>query len=286
MIGVSSYSFGHYFEDLGVKGIMAEAKKMGYEAIEFAELSVVGDHKTELETAKKYKDYALETGIKINMFAVGADLIKYQQGGKCIEDEIERIKRKVDVAKVLGLDKMRHDIAWDYKGGTSLKLFFEVLPVCANAAREITKYAEQQGIKTMFENHGFFVQNADRVITMLEEVNHPNFGLLLDMGNFVCADDNNLNSVKICAKYAFHCHAKDFFSKPYDCADEDGWFRSKGGTLLQGCALSEGIINPVRCMEILKEQGYKGDISLEYEGSGDNLAGIKKGYEVLRANWN
>ena len=129
---------------------------------------------------------------------------------KCIEDEIERIKRKIDVAKVLGLDKMRHDIAWDYKGGTSLKLFFEVLPVCANAAREITKYAEQQGIKTMFENHGFFVQKADRVEALLETVNHPNFGLLLDMGNFVCADDNNLNSVKKLAKYAFTATQKIF----------------------------------------------------------------------------
>lgn len=284
MIGVSSYSFGELLQELGAKGIMEEAKKIGFEAIEFSELGVEGDQKADLELAKKYKDYAGEVGLVINNFATGADMTHYCKGAKSLPEEIERLKRRVDVAEALGVNKMRHDIAWEYNGNRTLKSFFEALPIYAEACREITKYAEQKGIKTMFENHGFFVQNADRVMTLLEEVNHPNFGLLLDMGNFVCADDNNLNSCKILAKYAFHCHAKDFYSKPYTCPDEDGWFRTSGGTLLQGCALGEGFINPARCIEILKDMGYKGDFSLEYEGCGDRIENITKGYKLLKAN--
>ncbi|MBQ7257160.1 MAG: sugar phosphate isomerase/epimerase [Abditibacteriota bacterium] len=283
MIGVSSYSFGHYFKDLGVKGIMEKAKEIGYEAFEFAELGVESDQKDQVELAKKYRDYAGEAGLVINNLATGADLVNYRGSATTLEEEIERIKGRVDVAEALGSKKMRHDIAWAYKDSRSLKAFFEILPSLAYACREVTKYAEQKGIKTMFENHGFFVQNADRVITLLEEVNYPNFGLLLDMGNFICADDNNLNSVKICAKYAFHVHAKDFIVANYENPDREGWFRSSGGTLLQGCALGEGVINPQRCIEILKHEGYNGDFSLEYEGPGDNIEGIKKGYALMKA---
>lgn len=286
MIGVSSYSFGSYFEKLGAKGIMAKAKEIGFEAFEFAEFG--NDDKAVLmEKAKEYKDAAQEVGITVNMVAAGADMTNYCGGAKTLEEEIERIKGRVDFAEALGVTKMRHDIGWNYNGGSSLKNFFEGLPVFAKACLEITKYAEQKGIKTMFENHGFFVQGADRVMTLLEEVNHPNFGLLLDMGNFLCADDNHFNSVKVLAKYAFHCHAKDFFAKPYNSTDvnEEEYFRTTGGTFLAGSGLGEGIVNPKRCMEILKDMGYNGDISLEYEGSEDNLSGIAKGFKVLKENW-
>ncbi|MBQ0106272.1 MAG: sugar phosphate isomerase/epimerase [Armatimonadetes bacterium] len=286
MIGVSSYSFGHYLSDLGVKETIRRAKEMGFDAIEFAELAIQGTKEELIEEAKKYRDWAEEIGIIINNYATVGDMTHYFGGATTIEEEIKRLQDRVDVAEALGCDKMRHDIAWEYNGGRSLINFFEALPIYANAAREITKYAQQKGIKTMFENHGFFVQKADRVEALLETVNHPNFGLLLDMGNFVCADDNNLNSVKKLAKYAFHCHAKDFYMKDYTEPDEEGWFRSDGGTLLQGCALEEGKIRPVKCMEILKDCGYKGDLSLEYEGDGDNLEGIAKGYKILRENWN
>lgn len=284
MIGVSSYSFGELFQELGVKGMMEKAKEIGFEAIEFSGLGVESDLKSNIELAKEYKDCSEEVGIVINNFATGADMTHYCDGAKTLAEEVERLKGRVDIAEALGVKKMRHDIAWEYNGNRSLKSFFEALPIYAEACREITKYAEQKGIKTMFENHGFFVQNADRVLTLLEEVNHPNFGLLLDMGNFICAEDNNLNSCKMLAKYAFHCHAKDFFDKCYKCPDEEHWFRTSGGRLLQGCALGEGIVNPAKCIEILKDNGYNGDFSLEYEGIGDRIENIKKGYKLLKAN--
>ena len=285
MIGVSSYSFGDYFEKLGAKGIMEKAKEIGFNAIEFAELGVKGDKNFLIDTAKKYKEYAEEAGIEIINFATAGDMSEFVLGGNCIEDEINRLQGMVDVAEALGVDKMRHDIAWGVKNCFDLKVFYAELPKYVMACREITKYAEQKGIKTMFENHGHFVQQTERVQCILEEVNHPNFGLLLDMGNFICADQNHFNSVKTLAKYAFHVHAKDFYIKPYNCPDEEGFVRTLGGNLRQGCALGEGQINPAKCIEIIKDMGYKGNIALEYEGRGDKIEGIRKGFTVLKENW-
>ena len=41
----------------------------------------------------------------------------------------------------------------------------------------------------------------------------PNYGWLVDMGNFLCADDLPVHAVPIAAPYAFHVHVKDFLYK-------------------------------------------------------------------------
>lgn len=54
----------------------------------------------------------------------------------------------------------------------------------------MTAYAAEKGIKTAVENHGTFCQDSDRVELLVNTVAHDNFGLLVDMGNFLCADEN------------------------------------------------------------------------------------------------
>ena len=48
---------------------------------------------------------------------------------------------------------------------------------------------------------------------LINAVAHPNFGALVDIGNFSCADEYNPASVGIMAPYAIHAHAKDFHIK-------------------------------------------------------------------------
>ena len=264
---------------------MQKAKEIGFDAIEFSGLGVKGDLDLQINTAKQYREFSEEVNIPIINFATPGDMSEFVLGGNCIEDEIKRLQGMVDVAEALGVDRMRHDIAWGVKNRFDLKTFWEEFPKYVYACREITKYAEQEGIKTMFENHGHFVQQMDRVQALLEEVDHPNFGLLLDMGNFICADQNHFVAVKTLAKYAFHVHAKDFRLRAYDNPDEEGWTRTLGGNQRWSCALGEGDIDPVKCMGIIKEMGYSGNVSLEYEGREDKIEGIKKGYKVLKENW-
>lgn len=83
----------------------------------------------------------------------------------------------------------------------------------ADGCRMVTEYAAQKGIRTMVENHGFFLQDADRVEKLINTVNHPNFGWLCDMGNFLCADEDPAKSCGKAAPYVFYVHAKDFIVK-------------------------------------------------------------------------
>lgn len=69
--------------------------------------------------------------------------------------------------------------------------------------RAVTEYAQQFGIKTMIENHGYFCQDSDRVEKLINQVNHSNFGLLLDMGNFVCVDEEPEKAIGKLMPHAF-----------------------------------------------------------------------------------
>ena len=84
------------------------------------------------------------------------------------------------------------------------------------------------------------------------------------------------------APYAFHVHAKDFLVKrgmevdPGDC-----WFRSRGGNFLRGTIIGHGEAHIAQSIAILKRSGYDGYVTVEFEGTEDNLTGIGLGRKNL-----
>jgi len=138
-------------------------------------------------------------------------------------------------------------------------------------------------VKTCTENHGFIFQDSARVEALIRAVDHPNYGWLVDMGNFCCADESSSYAVGIAAPYAFHVHAKDFLIKSGACIDPgNGWFRSRGGNYLRGTIVGHGEIPVTQCVQILKNAGYDGWLSLEFEGMEENLPAVEAGLAYLR----
>ena len=207
-ISVSSYSFMQYIRQgkLTVLDTIAKANEIGLEAIEFIDLPGA--------TLEEQKDYARalraeadRLGMTINSYTIGGNL--YKNSPEEDRREIERLKGQVDVAEILGVSVMRHDCCYNiYREGNG-RSFDLMLPTLASHAREITEYAVEKGIKTCCENHGYIAQDSDRMERLFNAVNHENFGLLVDMGNFCCVDEDNVTAVSRVAPYAIHAHAKD-----------------------------------------------------------------------------
>lgn len=276
---VSSYSFGWYGneEKLGYLGVIDKAAEMGFEGIEFVE----GYWQNTTDGAKQIKERCAEKGLETVAFAVGADFLNGSGGN--IKDEIKRVQNLVDVAAEVGFKALRHDVIYGVYGKKYQRGFDDVLPVIAEGCREVTKYAEQKGIKTMTENHGFFSQDANRVEKLINAVAHPNFGALVDIGNFMCADEYPPISVGILAPYAFHVHAKDFhFKKGTEVKPGTGWFCSRGGNYLRGAIIGHGDAGVYQSIHVLKRSKYDGFMSIEFEGMEDNLYGIQIGLENLK----
>ena len=276
---VSTYSYGGYISDskLGIYGCIDHAASEGFDGIEFVE----GAWQNDPDGAKKIRERCEEKGIKPIAFLVGADLINWGENDG--RDEIQRVCRLIDTAAQLGVTMLRHDVTGGLPNDIKFERSFDcLLPRLAERVREITKYAEQKGIRTMSENHGFFAQDSSRVEKLINAVAHPNYGSLVDLGNFLCADENPNFAVGVMAPYAFHVHAKDFLVKsgmeidPGDC-----WFRSRGGNYLRATIIGHGEAHIAQSIGILKRSGYDGYVTVEFEGAEDNLSAISIGRKNL-----
>lgn len=277
---VSSYSFqkllnnGSYTQ----RELISVAKDMGFDGIEFIDL-MPEDGMTDLLYAKVLAHEAAKVGIEIVAYTIGADFLK-----KDPDSEVERLYGQLDVTEALGAKLMRHDATGGFpESEAKYKGFDGALPVLADCCRRVTEYAEKKGISTMVENHGYFCQDSTRVERLVNAVNHPNFGLLVDMGNFMCADDEPAAAVGRVAQFAKHVHAKDFILKSGNGPDPgDGFFRTRGGNYLRGTVVGHGAVPVYRCVQTLKRSGYDGYVTIEFEGVEDNLWAIKTGLENLK----
>ncbi len=270
-IGVSSYSFSKYIRDTGANyfKIIDLAKEMGYEGIEFIDLSLDVQPSESLQTlAAEIRDYCAKVELPIAAYTVGADFIAN-------ENEVERLKGQVDIAEILGVKVMRHDVTWRRDIP-----WREIIDRTAADIREVTEYAASKGITTCSENHGMVMQDAHRVETLIQTVNHPNYRWLVDMGNFLCADEPPMHALPIAAPYAVHAHAKDFIFKSE--APSDGWIITRGNNAIRGTIVGHGVVPIKECVAELRKAGYDGWLSLEFEGMEDNLTALKLGLQCLK----
>lgn len=282
-LGVSNYSFSRYVREgrLDLFGVISTTAEMGFQGIEFSGFGPDGEGVDQIELAKKVKDACAEANLTIMSWTVGANFLS-PAGGGTVDDEIARLKGQVDICEALGAPKMRHDATGGFPGRKNdLSDYIEALPIVAKGYAGVTEYAADKGIKTMIENHGFFFQDSDRVEALINKVGNPNFGALVDIGNFLCADEEPIQAVKRMAPYAFHVHAKDFHVKDASEDPGEGWFRSRGGNWLRGSIIGHGNVNIKGCLDILKEAGYDGFLSIEFEGMEDNRRALEIGLANL-----
>lgn len=275
-VSVSSYSYSALGTDDFSR--MHLAKEMGFDGIEFAEINPP-EGVAKADHAKALKALSDELSLPITNYAIGADFIN-----RDCDSEIERLKGEIDIAEILGVKVMRHDAS----GGPeeerfSLDGFEKYLPTLAKGCRAVTEYAATKGIKTSVENHGYYCQQSDRVEALMKAVDHENFGWLVDIGNFMCADENPLDAVKVGVNYIAYAHVKDFYYKDKSETCPDGYFRTRADNHLCGSVLGDGVVPVKECLELIKGVGYDGWVTLEYEGQESPLTGVPKGYEFLKS---
>ena len=282
-IGVSSYSYSRLVRGGQMQQIevCAKAQEMGFDVIEFSTL-FVPEGETLEDFAKEIKGECDRVGIEIANYTIGADFLNGSDGD--LDAEIERVKKEVDVARILGAPGMRHDASRGFapdKAGA--RGFDDAIPRLARGCRGVTDYAADLGIKTMVENHGHFCQDSIRVEKLINAVDHANFGVLIDMGNFICVDDDPGVAVGRLIPYAFHVHAKDFHLKPGAAPwPGEGWALTRGGNYRRAAIIGHGDVPVVPCLRIMKNAGFDGVLSIEFEGIEDVLTGIRIGHDNLR----
>lgn len=264
-IGMSSYSLAGDIHSgkMTILDVMEWTKEQGGEHIEIVPIGyTLTDNPSLVEDiVKKSK----ELDLCLSNYAIGADFLTGNK--EEYQKEIDRVKKEVDIANALGVKKMRHDISFKPPSEGNIEQFDCDLSQMIEACQEIADYAKQYNIVTSIENHGFYVQGSDRVRLIIKKVNRPNFGLTLDTGNFLCVDEDPLCAIKKCLEFTTMLHVKDFYIRDATSfSPGQGWFTTTGGKYLRGAITGHGDIDIKAVMQAVKESGYDGDVSIEFEG--------------------
>ena len=142
---------------------------------------------------------------------------------------------------------------------------------------EIIRVAEAHQVTVNVEPHGYFTTKPDRMAQMLAFADSPQLGMNMDTGNTFIAGQDPVAFLKRFIDRVKHVHIKDV-SESLAAA-----VRGKDtGIAVSHCALGDGVnADNIRgCLEVLRDHGYGGVLSMECEGQGGPM--IEKSLAWMR----
>ena len=295
--GISSYCLSPAMrKGASIYEVIDFAKSIGCEHIEFVPFYTpfVIENENRIDEAyiDSVKNKCLGVGLDISTYSVNADLIS--DDPEVRKSEIARVKLHIDAAERLGLKWMRHDIASFRRpfSSNTPENFEKYFPLMLEGIRELYEYADKKGIATTLENHGFFCNGADRLIRLINASGCPNLKMTMDVGNFLCVDDDPVAAVKKCLPYAAIIHFKDFYvrekkklpgqTEMFNC-NNGSWFETLSGKMLRGSILGQGDLDILSIVELIKNSCFDGYLSLEFEGMEECHQGTSISFNMTNA---
>ncbi|MBS4204413.1 sugar phosphate isomerase/epimerase family protein [Lederbergia citrea] len=168
------------------------------------------------------------------------------------KSDLAVIKSWIDIAAYLGSTGARVNTGQQPEGVFDLS-------ITADSYRELAEYAETKGVALVLENHGGMSADPKNILKLFEMVNHPNFRVCPDFGNF--DPEIRYEAIDMIFNNPILVHAKTYEF------NEDG---------------SHVQFDFGKCMEIAKKHNYDGYYSVEFEGPGDQREGIQKTIDLLK----
>lgn len=198
--------------------------------------------------------------LKRTIFSYGLDISGVAVGNTfCVVDEAERTRQVTSVLKWIGVTSLM--------GAPCLRVFAGKVPEgsseqeayrwTVNALRECVLHAEEHGVILALENHGGITATPEGVLRILDAVNSDWLRVTLDTGNY---HTDPYGGIVQTAPFAVNVHAK-----MYEVS-------------LEG----EKRLDYRRILTALKATGYKGYLSIEYEGAEDSLEVVPRAVGFLK----
>ncbi len=280
---ISTYSYHRLYADGFTRfDAIDKTKELGCDGVEFVlDDNTAPEGYTALDYALALTEHAKKVGLEVPIYTTGANFFV-----KDTEAEIERICKHIDIASECGIPLLRHDIAWSYQsfeGFDGVKTYKSVIEVAAPAISRVADYAKSKGVMTCSENHGRLMQDSDRMVELFAAVNNKNYGFLCDVGNFGGVDEDCYTSASKLLDLIVHVHAKDAFTKSGMSFNPGrGYNVSRGGNYRRATIFGHGDVPTYQMLNAIRNSGYDGYVSLEFEGLEPVMDAISIGTENLQ----
>lgn len=269
-IGVSTYSFWRFNgpkEDTPIEWCIDQAAAMGFDGIELLLIQMKSDENSYLQ---KLKQRAFHAGLDLMGFSTHQGFVHPEK--KKRESEIEKTIHQIELAYKLGIPTMRLNTG---RWGT-IKSFNDLMankgiePILEgytedegfdwviDSIERCIPTAEKCGVTIGLENHWGLGRTAEGVLRIVDAVDSPWLRVTSDTGNFL---EKSYEQLEMMAPKTSLIQAKTYYG---------------GGTWY---TLD---IDYERVARIFHKAGYKGYVSIEFEGKEDPMVAIPKSLDRIR----
>lgn len=226
--------------------ILSEATRLGYDGIEIRGI----EGEMYLPKARPFLPENLDETLKQ---IKNADLEICCLDTSCsfhipekFNDYLEEGKATIDLAQRMGVPYIR---VFGNAIPDPLKRLDTIAQV-ADGLEQLGKYAEGKGVYVLIETHGDF-SSSEELLEVLKLTTSPAIGVLWDVNHPYKAFGEPINlTYDRLKKYIMHTHFKDTIGQ---------------GKQAKHCLIGEGDLPIGDFINILKENGYTGYLSLEWE---------------------
>ncbi|QHW31649.1 TIM barrel protein [Paenibacillus rhizovicinus] len=270
-VSVSVWSVHHYLYNGSWTNadFIDYAASIGAQGVEL--LSIFWNAETDVPAVR---EALARTGLKLACFGACNDFANATVEGRAAA--LADIKNSVDMAALLGASVVRV-----FAGDTKEGIGYDQGKVwIVEGLQEAAAYAQSRNIVLCLENHGVFAGRSEQVKEIIEQVDSPALRSTYDMGNFLLVDQDPQPSFDELAPYISHVHAKDF--KQVEEGAEGAYRTLSGKSFYVGVVPTAGDASVAEIIVKLKAIGYKGWMSVEYEGLEEQKAGTSRAVELLR----
>ncbi len=269
-IGVSTYSFWQFNgpkESVPIEFCIDKAAEMGFDGIEFLLVQMASEDNSYLQSLKRR---AFHAGLDIMGFSTHQGYVFPDKAQR--DAEIEKTIGQIELAYKLGIPTMRLNTGrWrtiqsfdDFMANQGIEPVLEGytddegFEWVIDAIEKCLPTAEKCGVVLGLENHWGLGRTAEGVMRIVDAVDSEWLQVTADTGNFL---ERQYEQLEILAPKTFLVQAKTYYGG-------GKWYTLD--------------IDYNKVAEIFKKSGYKGYISVEFEGNEDPMTAVPKSLQTIR----
>lgn len=280
-LGIATYSYWHFRDPkVSIEQAMDKAAELGVEAVDILHRQMDLDEKAPLDASgraylRKLKRHAFRNGLEICCVSTHQSFVSPKP--EVVAQNVEHTQKCIELAYELGCPSIRINTGrWgtskDFDDLMAKKGVEPVLPGyteddgfkwCIDGIQSCLPKAEQCGVVLALENHWGLARTPEGLLRILNSIQSPWLGGLMDTGNFLFAPykEAAYDALKQIAASSVYVQAKT-----YPGGGE--WYTLD--------------IDYKRIAKLLADVGYTGYVALEMEGKENPDTAVAKSVAMLR----